>query len=208
MQGFYDKVLAWLDAITPSDCTIIIANQNAPSPARPFVTVKAATVTDIARDKSPNVRDANAGATGPFPSDDPEFVRDVVRFLRINVDLQVFGEPSELHSAETIAQSILDAAYDSDAALDTLGRSVAFQLVTAAPQSIDAVIGAEFEPRVVMSMQFGATRDIVHTTGGISTVIFGPDPDTVWTDTEGDALQDEEIGSAWAPQNRTNEVSI
>lgn len=208
MQALYARIIDWLDAITPAECTVIVANQNAPSPPRPFVTVNIASVVDIARDKSANVRDANAGATGPFPSDDPDFVRDVVRFLRVTADVQVFGRPSQIYDAEAIAQQILDLAYDSDAMLDTLGRSVAFQLITNGPQSIDAVIGAQFEPRVVMAMQFSATRDIVHSTGSISTVIFGPDPDMLWTDLNGVPLQDTETGDQLGVQNRTNEVSI
>ena len=184
MQAAYAKIIAWMETLTPANCTVIVANQNAPTPPRPFVTVKLLTVQDIARDMTPNVRDANDTGEGPFPSADPDFVRDVVRFIQINADVQVYGDPSDIFSAENIAQGFLDHAYNSDAALDILGRDVAFQLVTSGPQSVDGVIGAEFEPRVIMAMQFSATRDIVYQIGGIGGVIIEGDAGDQRVETE------------------------
>jgi len=187
MQAVYGRLVTWLATLVPTGCTVIIADQNAPTPPRPFVTVKIETVLDVARDFSENVRDLTDPGTGPFPyelpeEEDPEdeppppyvpsFVRDVVRFVRLTVNIQVHGLPGSIYSAEAVAQGILDHAYNSDAALDTLGRSLAFQLVLSAPQSAGAVIGSEMEPRVVMALQFSATRDLVYQIGGISTVII------------------------------------
>ena len=170
MQAVYTRLIAWLNTLVPAGCTVIVADQNAPTPARPFVTAKVGTVTDVARDFSANVRDANDSGEGEFPEPEPDFVRDVVRFVRMTVNLQVHG--TTIFNAETIAQGILDHAYNSDAALDTLGRSMAFQLVLQDPQSSGAVIGAEMEPRVVMALQFSATRDLIYQIGGISTAII------------------------------------
>jgi hypothetical protein len=196
MQAIYTKVIAWLNALTPSNCPVIVADQNAPAPARPFATVKIASVVDVARDFSANVRDLTDPGTGPFPyalvsqaedeeGGDPEaepvppippyvpnFVRDTVRFVRLTANVQVYGLPGSIYSAEAIAQGILDHAYNSDAALDFLGRSLVFQLVLSPPQSLSALIGSEMEPRVVMALQFGATRDLIYQVGGISTVII------------------------------------
>jgi hypothetical protein len=171
MQAVYTKIITWLNALTPADCTVIIADQNAPTPPRPFVTVKLRVTGDVARDFSADVRDLSDTGSGAFPGPDPEFVRDVVRFLRLTCDVQVFGDPAAVFEAETIAQGILDHAYNSDAALDVFGRNLAFQLVLSEPQTVDAVIGTEFEPRVTMALQFSATRDLVYEIGGISTVI-------------------------------------
>lgn len=176
MQAVYGRLVTWLATLVPTGCTVIIADQNAPTPPRPFVTVKIETVLDVARDFSENVRDLTDPGTGPFPYElppyVPSFVRDVVRFVRLTVNIQVHGLPGSIYSAEAVAQGILDHAYNSDAALDTLGRSLAFQLVLSAPQSAGAVIGSEMEPRVVMALQFSATRDLVYQIGGISTVII------------------------------------
>lgn len=176
MQAVYGRLVTWLATLVPTGCTVIIADQNAPTPPRPFVTVKIETVLDVARDFSENVRDLTDPGTGPFPYElppyVPSFVRDVVRFVRLTVNIQVHGLPGSIYSAEAVAQGILDHAYNSDAALDTLGRSLAFQLVLSAPQSVGAVIGSEMEPRVVMALQFSATRDLVYQIGGISTVII------------------------------------
>ena len=175
MQAVYTKIITWLSGLTPENCPIIVANQNAPTPPRPFVTLKISTVQDVARDMTPYVRDINDTGEGDFPGPDPEFVQDVVRFVRLTADVQVYGDPAQIYSAETIAQGILDHAYNSDAALDVLGRSLAFQMIASGPQSIDGVIGAEFEPRVIMAMQFSATRDIVYQIGGIGGVIIEGD---------------------------------
>lgn len=184
MQAVYTKIITWLNGLTPENCPVIVANQNAPTPPRPFVTLKISTAQDVARDYAPDVRDLNDTGEGDFPGPDPEFVQDVVRFTRLTADVQVYGDPAEIYSAETIAQGILDHAYNSNAALDVLGRSLAFQMITSGPQSIDGVIGAEFEPRVVMAMQFSATRDIVHEIGGISTVIMEGDAGSQHIETE------------------------
>lgn len=200
MQAAYDRIIPWIDSLTPPGCIVIVANQNAPTPEPPFVTVKIDTAMDVARDYANGVRDAGDQGlsfwqgwwlaelkanplgswrddlslkdAGPFPNPEPDFVRDVVRFMRLTVNLQVYGQRNEPLSAEAIAQQILDGAYDHDNALDFLGRSLAFQLVLNPPQSIDGVIGAEFEPRVVMALQFGITRNLLYKPGVIDRAII------------------------------------
>lgn len=156
MQPIYTKIIAWLDDLTPSGCKVIVRDQNAPAPAPPFVTVKITPVRDIARDFASGV-DENGDL-------------DVVRFIALTADVQVFG--SSIFEAETIANGIADYAYNTVNNLDILGRSLAFQLIRSGPQSMDTVIGSEFEPRAVMAIGFSAARDLVYQVGTIETVIW------------------------------------
>ena len=204
MQLLYATLHQWLDGLTPSNCPVVITNQNAPALARPFVTFRVVSVTDVARDFSANARDENAvdeedeaqgeggegGGLPPSPPGEPEeengegenggneappepsWVQDVVRFTRFTVDVQVFARPGFIFEAESIAQGILDYAYDNNRNLDILGRSIAFQLVVNNPQTVDAVIGAEFEPRVVFTLGFAATRQMVYNAGVIDAVFI------------------------------------
>jgi len=175
MQAVYTKLHTWLDGLTPAGCPVIITNQNAPTPARPFAAFRIVSVTDTARDYSENVRDLNEDQPEPVPPAEPlppVWAQDVVRFVRFTVDVQIHARPGFLMEAEEIAQTVMDRAYDRNRNVAVLGRSVAFQLVVSAPQTVDAVIGAEFEPRVVFTLGFAATRDLVYDVGAIDTVIM------------------------------------
>jgi hypothetical protein len=194
MQPAYAKLQSWLDGLTPTGCPVIIANQNAPTPPRPFVVCRITSVTDIARDFSANVRDLNYVEPEPEPDEpeepapepeepeDPEpepeppppevWVLDVVRWVRMAVQVQVFARPGLIFEAEGIAQGILDHAYNDVRNTTILGRGMAFNLVLQSPQTVDGVIGAEFEPRVVMALGFSASREMVYDVGAIDHVIM------------------------------------
>ena len=167
MEATYDKIRAWLDVLTPDGCKVVIRDQNAPAPTPPFVTLKLGTVSDIARDYSEGV--------------DEEGDQAVVRWVSITADIQVYG--SSVYEAENIAQDIMDFAYFREQNLDILGRSLTFQLPLSAPQTVDGVIGAKMEPRVVMALGFSAARDLVYGVGAIETVIYeGTVDETTITD--------------------------
>lgn len=156
MKVVYGKIISWLNALTPDGCTVVVRDQNAPTPPRPFVTLKLGSVRDIARDFSHYV--------------DEDGKLDVVRWVSITADIQVYG--GSIYEAENIAQGIMDFAYFREQNLDLLGRSLTFQLPLSAPQSVDAVIGSEIEPRVVMALGFAASRDLIYDVGAIETVIY------------------------------------
>jgi len=175
MQAVYTKLHTWLNQRTPSNCPVIVSNQNAPTPPRPFVAFKVSSVVDIARDFSANVRDLNELPEGAEEPEEPlpeVWVLDVVRWVRLSVDVQIHARPGFTFEAEGIAQDLLDKAYNATANNVTLGRSMAFNLVLQSPQTVDGVIGAEFEPRVVMALGFSAARDFVYEVGAIDEVIM------------------------------------
>lgn len=190
MQAVYGKLHTWLNGLTPGNCPVIVSNQNAPAPPRPFATFKITSVNDIARDFSADVRDLNQ-----LPVDDPPpavplpeiWVLDVVRWVRLSVQVQIFGRPGFTFEAESIAQGILDKAYNFTANNVSFGRDLAFNLVLQPPQTIDGVIGAEFEPRVVMALGFSAARDLLYEVGAIDTVLMTGDVGTQTVQSEASA---------------------
>lgn len=187
MQAVYTKLHTWLNGLTPSNCPVIVLNQNAPTPPRPFVAFKVSSVVDIARDFSASVRDLNELPEGaPVPAEPlPEiWVLDIVRWVRLSVDVQIHARPGFTFEAEGIAQGLLDEAYNSNANNVVLGRSLAFNLVIQSPQTVDGVIGAEFEPRVVMTLGFSAARDFVYEVGAIDTALMTGDVGTQTVESE------------------------
>jgi hypothetical protein len=173
MDAIYTKLQTWLTGLVPAGCAVIVADQNAPTPALPLITYRVRVNADIARDFSANVRDLNADQPEAIPPALPlpeVWALDVVRWVRLSVDVQAYGRT--ILEAESIAQGILDFAYNQARNTDVLGRSVAFNLVVQSPQTIDGVIGAKFEPRVVMTLGFSASRQMVYDVGAIDTVFM------------------------------------
>lgn len=156
MNTVYQRVIAWLDAIKPAGVTIIVADQNAPSPARPYMTMRITQSGEIAHQKAANV--------------DEDGNLDIVRWVRLTCALQVFGQPEQPLEAEGIAQHIADRVYNDVLRIDTLGRSLAFNQILNGPQSINQIAGVEWEPRVSMDLGMSASRDLQYEIGAIEIV--------------------------------------
>lgn len=156
MNAVYQKVIDWLNAIKPAGVTIIVADQNSPSPARPYMTMRITQSGEIAHQLGEGV--------------DCDGNLDVVRWVRLTCALQVFGRPDHPLEAEEIAQHIADRVYNDAVRIDTLGRSLAFNLILNGPQSVNQIAGVEWEPRVVMDLGMSASRDLQYEIGIIETV--------------------------------------
>lgn len=157
IQSIYDRLIAWIDAITPSGVTVIASNPNAPMPPRPVVALDVQTNVHEAYQRL-GINDAG--------------LQPVTQWRRITVALQIFGRSSVRLDAEEIAQSIADRLAFSEEMNDYLGRSLTFSQVINGPQSVNEVIGTEWEPRVVMDLSMYASRDIIYDVGHIETVEY------------------------------------
>jgi hypothetical protein len=156
MNAVYQSAIAWLEAIKPAGVTIIVANQNAPSPPRPYMTVRISESGDIAHYKAPNVDEH-----GNLP---------ITRWVRLTCALQIFGRPEQPLEAETIAQHIADRVYNDTQRIDILGRSLAFNQILTGPQSVDQIAGVEWEPRAILDLGMSASRDLEYEIGAIEIV--------------------------------------
>jgi hypothetical protein len=156
MNDIYQRVIAWLTAIKPEGVTLIVADQNAPSPPRPYMTMRLSQSGEIAHYTTPNV--------------DEDGDQGVVRWVRLTCALQIFGRPEVLLEAENIAQHMADRVYNETQRIEILGRSVAFNQILNGPQSVDQIAGVEWEPRVVLDLGMSAARDLVYAIGCIEVV--------------------------------------
>lgn len=163
MNAIYQNVIAWLEAIKPEGVTIMVSNQNAPSPARPYMTIRISESGDIAHYKAPNVDEH-----GNLP---------VTRWVRLTCALQIFGRPDNPLEAESIAQHIADRVYNDTLRIGILGRSLAFNQILTGPQSVDQIAGVEWEPRAILDLGMSASRDLEYEIGIIETVEVKGDVD-------------------------------
>lgn len=164
MRPLYDKCIAWIDAITPDGVTVYVRDQNAPAPASPRVTVRIGATTEIAHYRG-GINDADT--------------QDVIRWSGFTLALQAFG--TSILEAEEIAQSIMDQVYLSEKRIELMGRNTAFHQVISGPNTVDAVIGAEIEPRVTLDLKMSATRDLVYDVGPIEEVEIVGDVSAITT---------------------------
>ena len=155
MTATYTKLINWLNAITPNDCTIIVSNPSAPQPPAPFVTIKVITNRDVAVNK-----------TGV----DDDGIRKATRFTQLTVSLQIQGKSTIPLQAETIAQQIMDGLNFPEQMLDYFGRDLAFTRLILSPQTLDKISLNEWDNRVVMDIGFSATREILQDVGVIEIV--------------------------------------
>jgi len=156
MNQIYERMIAWLEAIKPAGVTIIVANQNTPSPARPYITMRINQSGEIAHQKAANV--------------DEDGKLAIVRWIRLTCALQVFGRPEQPLEAETIAQHIADRVYNDTQRIDIIGRSLAFNQILNGPQSVDQIAGVEWEPRAILDLGMSASRDLEYEIGAIEIV--------------------------------------
>lgn len=164
MRPIYDKCIAWIDAITPDGVTVYVRDQNAPAPAPPRVTLRIGATTEIAHYRG-GINDAGT--------------QDVTRWKGFTLAMQIYG--TSILEAEDIAQDIMDQAYFSELRIDLMGRDTAFHQVLSGPNSVDDVIGARIEPRVMLDFQMSATRDLVYDVGPIEEVEIAGDVSAIPT---------------------------
>lgn len=161
MTDAYSRIFAWLKSMAPEGVTFMVQNANIPAPPRPYITVKISATAEYGFDR-----------TGV----DDEGLQQHTRFHAMTVSLQIYGapvtHPEGVPESETIAQSIMDNVYNYDSALEYLGRTIAFNNVLLGPQTVDAVIGTEWEPRVVLDLGMSATRDTLYDVGVIENVEY------------------------------------
>lgn len=143
MIEIYKKIVAFFQDILGSNVNIIVANQNAPRPPRPVVTIKLSQIGDLGKDRSMNL--------------DEKIV--IKRWLNLVLTVQIFARPQFITEAEEIAQKILDGMHDLNKRIFIMGRDVAFTHVVAPPSNIDEVLGSNFEPRVIIELGMTASRE-------------------------------------------------
>lgn len=145
MNEIYVKLWNFFRAALPSEVTIVVANQNAPRPLRPLMTMKLSQTREIGIQRKVGLNDQ----------------RTLNRWAFFTVSCQFFGEREKSTQSEELAQKVLDAYYDLNLRLETLGREIAFTQVLSGPTSIDEVIGSEFEPRVILDLGLCVSRESV-----------------------------------------------
>ena len=155
MKPLYDKCIAWINSITPEGVTVYVRNQNAPAPPSPRITVRIAATSDIATYRG-----------GVAEGGDQQ----VVHWRRFTLAMQIYG--TEILEAENLAAQIMDLVRFSELRTESLGRNVTFNNVLSGPDSVDEIIGTEFEPRVILDFNMSATRDLVYDVGTIENVQF------------------------------------
>lgn len=155
MTEIYTKLIAWLNEITPDNCTVIARNPNAPEPSPPFVSLKVISQTNQATN---------------FTGVDDDGIRLATRFYGLVASLQIQGRQSVPLEAEDLSQLIMDALRFPEQLTDFLGRDLTFTKMILGPQSLDKISSIEWNNRTVMDIGFNATREILQDVGVIEIV--------------------------------------
>ena len=159
MGDVYADVINWLRAIVPQGVVVTVANNNFQAPPRPYLTLRITPTGQYGDDRTGVDNDGREQYT---------------RFISFTAALQIYGRPgatpTSAPESESIAQTILDNAGNLQLRDQYLGATIAFNQVLSGPQSVDGVIGTQWEPRTIMDLGMSATRDTIFQVGVIETL--------------------------------------
>ncbi|MBE0434619.1 MAG: hypothetical protein IBX56_02310 [Methylomicrobium sp.] len=151
-----ERVIAWIDNLTGDDVAVYPANQTAPKPPKPFVTVLISGSSHAANEMRANVDEFDA--------------LKGVRWGLMTVSLSVFGRGFPPLSSGMIAQLIMDGLFNDIIRIDNLGRGVTLGRIVNGPQSIDEVVGIEWESRAILEFTLNFSQALEYQVGGIERV--------------------------------------
>lgn len=138
-----DAVRDWVVQQLPELTQVIWRDQNAPSAARPYATLKVTTKT-------------RQGMASVTTLDDGAEVTQQQAEARAEV--QIYAQPDDIFEAQDLAEK-LDDSLDRWFTLQALRESgLAFMRVEIPPTDAAAVAGIEWEPRAIYEVTFAFNR--------------------------------------------------
>jgi hypothetical protein len=152
MNELYTGLVAYINALT--GVTVIRANQSAPAPAPPYITI--------------NIQ--SQPVTGSFRTAiDEDGEQSVTRTFAFILDINFYGAKNGQAALEALVYAFMDKMEDHTARLLAI-PGVALQEIVQPPTDVAALFGEQWQPRYNVAIRFHTSRNIVYTNSTIDTV--------------------------------------
>lgn len=153
MNELYTLLIGYFSTI--SSVPVIRANQNAPAPNAPYMTINI-------QSQQPTGSFRNAISSGG--------VQDVIRTYAFTLDVNFYGKKNGQVELEALVEDVLDALEDHTARIFSLENKIAFQEIIQPPTDVSALFGDQFQPRYNVAMRFHTSRLVQYTNSVIEDV--------------------------------------
>ena len=141
MNELYTLLIGYFTTI--SSVPVIRANQNAPAPNAPYLTINI-------QSQQPTGSFRNAISSGG--------VQDVIRTYAFTLDVNFYGKKNGQVELEALVDTVLDGLEDHTARLLELEGKIAMQEIIQPPTDVSALFGDQFQPRYNVAMRCHTSR--------------------------------------------------
>ncbi|CAB5223266.1 hypothetical protein UFOVP380_26 [uncultured Caudovirales phage] len=154
MNELYTPLIAYFVLLAGNGVPVIRANQNAPAPNAPYITL--------------NVQ--SQVRTGSFRTDiASNGTQTLQRTYAFALDVNLYGKEGGQVELETLVQRVLDGLEDDTQRMLTLS-DIALQEVVQPPTDVSALFSEHWQPRYNFALRLHTSRQVVYTGSTIDTV--------------------------------------
>jgi hypothetical protein len=153
MNELYTLLIGYFSIL--SSATVIRANQNAPAPSAPYLTLNIQSVQP----------------TGSYRTAiDTDGTQDVTRSYAFTLDINFYGKKNGQVELEALVDTVLDGLEDHNKRLFELAGKIALQEVIQPPTDVSALFGEQWQPRYNIALRMHTSRAVEYTSSFIDDV--------------------------------------
>lgn len=153
MNELYTLLIGYFSTI--SNVPVIRANQNAPAPNAPYITI--------------NIQSQQP--TGSFRmAISEEGEQSVTRTYAFTLDVNFYGKKNGQVELEALVEKVLDAFENHTLRVIALNNQISFQEIIQPPTDVSALFGDQFQPRYNVAMRCHTSRLVKYTNSVIEDV--------------------------------------
>lgn len=159
MNELYTLLIGYFTTL--AGVTTIRANQNAPAPNAPYLTLNIQSIQP----------------TGSYRTAiDTDGTQDVTRTYAFTLDVNFYGKKNGQVELEALVDAVLDGLEDHTARLLALEGKIALQEVIQPPTDVSALFGEQWQPRYNIAMRMHTSRAVEY----VNSVIENVDVEATW----------------------------
>lgn len=153
MNELYTLLIGYFTTL--SNVRVIRANQNAPAPTAPYLTLNIQSVQP----------------TGSFRTAiGTDGTQDVTRSYAFTLDVNFYGKKNGQVELEALVDTVLDGLEDHTARLLELQGKIAMQEVIQPPTDVSALFGEQWQPRYNIALRMHTSRAVEYVNSVIDDV--------------------------------------
>lgn len=154
MNELYTLLISYFKLL--SGVAVIRANQNAPAPSAPYLTLN---IQSIQPTGSFRTAIATNGA------------QDVTRSYAFTLDVNFYGKKNGQVELEALVDTVLDGLEDHTARMFELQGKIALQEVIQPPTDVSALFGEQWQPRYNIALRMHTSRLVEYLNSYIDDVV-------------------------------------